>query len=241
MGLFDGVLGSLVGGIFGQSAQSEANRTNIKLNRENREWEERMSNTSWQRGTADMLKAGMNPMLAFSQGGAGTPQNSAATVIPEDGLSKGISSAAEKLMQSVALEQGKANIGLTQASTQKALAEAETARVTAANAANRQHYEIENIRKEIEERISRFQLNDEQRTQIMRMLPELITTAQKGQALTEQQTSSARTEQRLKEAELPGAEAEAEVWRQLGEAGKGANIGANALQQIIAIIRSIAR
>lgn len=39
----------------------------------NRNWQEHMSNTSWQRGTADMMAAGINPMLAFQKGGASTP------------------------------------------------------------------------------------------------------------------------------------------------------------------------
>lgn len=38
-----------------------------------REYNTEMSNTSWQRGTADMKAAGLNPMLAFQQGGASTP------------------------------------------------------------------------------------------------------------------------------------------------------------------------
>lgn len=71
---------SLIPGIGDKQAQDEANRVNILLNRENRDWQERMSNSAYQRGMDDMRKAGLNPMLAYAQGGASTPSNQAAQV-----------------------------------------------------------------------------------------------------------------------------------------------------------------
>lgn len=239
--ILGGIAGDIIGGSMGKSAQKTANDTNVKLQREQRDWEERMSNTSYQRAIEDMKASGLNPMLAYSQGGASTPNVSAATVQPTDALARSVSSAGNKAMQALAVQQAQANIELTKANTVKAAAEAQTAGVTSANAPERQRHEMNLISKQVEEVIQRFQLTESQRKQLEKLLPGLIEQQREQIRLTGNQATTAQKEGQLKEYALPSAKAEAEVWETLGAAGRGANVGANALQQIITIIRSIVR
>jgi hypothetical protein len=46
----------------------------------NRDWQEMMSNTAYQRAMADMKKAGLNPILAANLGGASTPGGASGTI-----------------------------------------------------------------------------------------------------------------------------------------------------------------
>lgn len=50
-------------------------------------FQERMANTAWQRGTKDMLAAGINPMLAFQQGPAHSPAGGQGAIQRREGVS----------------------------------------------------------------------------------------------------------------------------------------------------------
>lgn len=79
-----GLVGDLFSGVGAYYGQKSANKATKRLareqmsfqqasNREQMAFQERMSNTSYQRAVQDMRAAGINPMLAVMQGGLAPP------------------------------------------------------------------------------------------------------------------------------------------------------------------------
>lgn len=123
--LFGGPLGDMIPGIGDARAQDKANKTNIELYNANQKWMTQMSNTAYQRAMDDMKKAGLNPMLAYQQGGASVPSSSAPTV--QASSKTGLASAALQAYTGISAASSQAQ----QASTAQAQMESSTKLQTA--------------------------------------------------------------------------------------------------------------
>lgn len=102
--------------------QADANEENAKQAQANREFQERMSSTAWQRGVADMRKAGLNPALAYEKGGASAPSGSTAQM--QNTMMGAASSASQAAQAATNVVMTKAQVAQTLASADKTSAEA---------------------------------------------------------------------------------------------------------------------
>lgn len=104
---------SMIPGVGAYLGQQETNAANARQAQAQMDFQERMSNTSYQRASADMKAAGLNPMLAYAQGGASAP-NGAQAVMQNAAaeLGKTVSSAMEALSLRKDFEQKDASIDL---------------------------------------------------------------------------------------------------------------------------------
>jgi len=237
MGAIAGAIGGeIIGGVINSATTAHANRMNRQLNRENRDWEERMSNTAYQRGTQDLLRAGLNPMLALSKGPASTPNNSAPTVEKNTALGDAVTGAANKVMQNATIENTQANTAKTVQEARKTSFEADIAAWSAKNAEVTQNLSQTEQNRRIDEAIERAKLTDAQRKQLEAMLPWIGEQAQAQLNATRQSTTSAAAKQRLDELAVPESEAAARWFS--GPLGGGGRI-TNALKDVIQTIRMI--
>ena len=130
-----GTVASVGGSLLGYKGQKEANETSIEEAAKNREfnsaeaakqraWQEQMRSTGYQTAMADLKAAGLNPMLAYSQGPAAMPTgaNASATSMPQ---------ISNKMQAALSASATAAQIANINAATEKTKADTDVSTATA--------------------------------------------------------------------------------------------------------------
>lgn len=218
----------IIGGLLSNKGQKDANETNLQVAREQMEFQERMSNTQYQRGVKDMSAAGLNPMLAYSQGGASSP--SGATTSVGNALGAGVTGATSSAGQAMGLMQGIQQVRQSEAQTEQVKAETDRIRsITMANELNtaKLQWEIEHSKASTRRQTAEgwSAQSNEERNRL------LLDEEKRGGAFAAD-VRKRKAESRLKELDVPRSEAEGKFYEGLGQANPYLN-------QLLMIIRGI--
>lgn len=115
-------LATMGAGALSYYSTAKANKQNMALAQRQMDFQHMMSSTAYQRAMQDMRQAGLNPLLAYSQGGASSPSGATTQVQPE--LGAGAQSA-------LAVARAHAEVQNVKAQTELLRAQAEMARFKA--------------------------------------------------------------------------------------------------------------
>lgn len=246
MGILDGLLGSIgsiassaIGAVGGFLGQEQANRSNRQIAEQNtqfnaeqaalqRQWAHdeaihernfqiQMSNTAYGRAIEDMKRSGLNPMLAYTQGGASTPgganpSGQAATAVQPAPMQN-------KLVAAAQAAQAVAGVQATQAQAEKTQAETRNVEVDTARRElelpHSREYVVEKQMKELvklasEAKISQWDVYLVEK--YLRLMPEQ-------KAKMKEEIKSTKALRVIRELDQVEAKANADYFRDVGKGG----------------------
>lgn len=215
-------------GYLGQSSANAANQQNVesqiafqeRANQKAMDFSERMANTQWQRGVQDMSAAGINPMLAYSKGGASAPSG-----VTSAGAAATMQNAmAPALTSAVSAMQGLAQVDYIRAQTDRTRIQAahdaalfgkttqEEITSQSAEEVNRKQAvrideEIKRIRAEVVRIAKQNDLTEAETSRVLADIPNVVLRG--GQIRAD--TANANANAALRNLEIPGAKNRAEA------------------------------
>jgi acyl-CoA thioesterase FadM len=115
------ITGAIIAGGISAASKRATNRKQGQLAQDQMDYQGYMSNTSYQRAMEDMRRAGLNPMLAYQQGGASSPQGAMAQL--QDPGSAGVQGATSAYQAGMQGEKIQEEIPLIREEARKTTAE----------------------------------------------------------------------------------------------------------------------
>lgn len=222
---------AIIAGVAALAGGILSNKQKAKQAEAQRNWEEEMSSTAYQRAVADMQAAGLNPMLAYSQGGASTPGGAMAAP-PENAVASGVGSA----MQAMQVMQGMQQMTQSEEQTKNIAAMTDKIRSeTIEHSINsaRASEELRNVTNSADERaqLARVAASSSQRAAGLLDAESAGSGTRAGNAW-EADVRRRKAEASLSELEIPEKKSSAQFFEGIGQAQPG-------MRMLLELIRGI--
>lgn len=199
------IAGTLLMNEQNEDIQSQNSAFNAEQAHLNREFQREQSNTVWSRAVADMKTAGLNPMLAYSQGGNPASSGSAATAGNPGNMQNVFANAGQSAAQWAQIENIEAQTEKTRAETENVRAELpgkqQSGPLTTAT--------IELIRRQTTKQIASAELDAAQTDKVEKEIENVLKLGEKIDA----ETALTKINTILQRNDIPRMEAESRYFR----------------------------